>query len=83
MTGVCFNRIFKKTADMDVIEFGDYVIHKGSIPANGGLKMYVSAVDYEAQTAVVTYIDTDGSLKEESLPLSDLEFVEQTDNTQA
>ena len=67
---------------MDVIEFGDYVKHKGLTPANGGLKMYVSAVDYEAQTAVVSYIDADGLLKEESLLLADLEFVEETDSPQ-
>lgn len=66
---------------MDVIEFGDYVIHKGLVPANRGLKMYVSAVDYDAQHANVTYIDTDGSLKEDTFPLQELEYVE--DNPQA
>lgn len=65
-----------------MIEFGDYVKHKGLVPANGGLKMYVSAVDYEAQKAMVSYVDTDGTLKEESFPLSELEFVEDTEGPQ-
>ena len=70
----------KQQQHMDVIEFGDCVTHKGSEPSNRGLKMYVSAVDYDVQTAVVSYIDTGGSLKEETLPLSELEFVAETDN---